>query len=91
MYSNNWNHSIQGASRKCLCRELGLEALSDRCWFQKFTFFYKIVKGLSPRYLVKYVNLNSTSNYLTRSANKHNLPDFPAKLKALSFGFSILC
>ena len=40
--------AIQGTSRECLYRELGLESLSDRFWFQKLTFFCKIVKGLSP-------------------------------------------
>ena len=45
--------AIQGTSREWLYRELGLESLSDRCWFRKLTFFYKIVKGLSPRYLTK--------------------------------------
>ena len=45
--------AIQGTSRERLYRELGLESLSDRCWFRKLTFFYKIVKGLSPRYLTK--------------------------------------
>ena len=49
--------AIQGTSRERLYRELGLESLSDRCWFRKLTFFYKIVKGLSPLYLTKYVNL----------------------------------
>ena len=40
--------AIQVTSRERFYRELGLESLSDRCWFQKLTFFYKIVKGLSP-------------------------------------------
>ena len=38
--------SIQGTSRERLYRELDLESLSDRCWFRKLTFLYKIVKGL---------------------------------------------
>ena len=40
--------AIQGTSRECLYKELVFESLSDRCWFRKLTFFYKIVKGLSP-------------------------------------------
>ena len=55
--------AIQGTSRERLYRELGLESLSDRCWFQKLRVFYKIVRGLSPPYLTKYVNLRSTANY----------------------------
>ena len=72
--------AIQGTSREWIYRELGLESLSDRCWFRKFTFSYKIVKGLSPRYHTylkcEFVSLRSTSNYQTRSANKNNLQDF---------------
>ena len=54
--------AIRRTSRERPSRELGLESLSDRCWFRKLTFFNKIVKGLSPRYLTKYVNSRSTSN-----------------------------
>ena len=61
-----------------LYRELGLPFLNNSC-FQKHTFFNKmffffliifLIKGLSPRYLTKYLNLRFTSNYQTRSANK---------------------
>ena len=71
--------AIQGTSRECLYRELGLESLSDRCLFRKLTFFYKIVKDLSPQYLTKYVNLRSTSNYQTRSVYKNNLQEFSSR------------
>ena len=83
--------AIQGTSRERLYRELGLESLSDICWFRKLTFFDKIIKGLSTQYLIKYVSLRSTSNYQTRSANKSILQEFPAELKALSILFSFLC
>ena len=46
------NGAIQGTSKEHLYRELGLESLSDRCWFQKILYIkilYKILKGLSPR------------------------------------------
>ena len=36
--------AIQGTSRERLYRELGLESLSDRCWFRKLTFFIKLLK-----------------------------------------------
>ena len=65
---------IQGTTRERLYSELGLESLWSRCWFRKL--FCKIVKGLSPRYLTKYGNLRSTSNYQTSSANKNNLQEF---------------
>ena len=79
--------AIQGTSRERPYRELGLESLSDRCWFQKLTFFYKIVKGLSPPYLTKYVNLRSTSNYQTRSANKNNLQECSCRTNSLKYSF----
>ena len=83
--------AIQGISRERLYRELGLESLSDRCWFRKLTFFYKIVKGLSPPYLTKYVNLRSTSNYQTRSANKNNLQEFPCRSNSFKYSFFPFC
>ena len=83
--------AIQGTSRECLYRELGLESLSDRCWFRKLMFFYKIVKGLSPPYLTKYVNLRSTSNYHTRSANKNNLQEFSCRTESFKHSFIPFC
>ena len=70
--------AIQGTSRERLYRELGLK---------KLTFFYKIVKGLSPPYLTKYVNLRSTSNYQTRFANKNNLQEFSCRTMDGNFVF----
>ena len=84
---------IQGTSMERLYRELDLESLSDRCWFQKLAFFIKlskIVQGLSSRYLSRYVNLRSTSNYQTKFANKNNLQEFFCRMKALIF-FSPFC
>ena len=83
--------AIPGTSRERLYRELGLESLSDRCWFQKLTFFYKIVKGLSPRYVTKYVNLKSTSNYQTRSASKNNLQEFSYRTESFKHTFFPFC
>ena len=83
--------AIQGTSRECLYRELGLESLGDRCWFRKLTFFYKMVKGLPPRYLTKYVNLRSSSNYQTRSANKNNLQEFSCGTESFKHSFFPFC
>ena len=82
--------AIQGTCRERLYRELGLETLSERRWFRKLTFFYKIVKGLSARYPTKYVNLKSTSSYQTRLANKTIHKNFPSEPKPLSILFSLL-
>ena len=83
--------AIQGTSRERLYRELSLESISDRCWFRKLTFFYKIVKGLSPPYLSKYVNLRSTSNYQTRSANKNNLKEFSCRSNSFKYSSFSFC
>ena len=41
----------QGTSREKLYRELGWENLSDRRWFHRLVYFYKIVNNLTPDYL----------------------------------------
>ena len=79
--------AIQGTSRERLYRELGLESLSDRCWFRKLT----IVKCLSPQYLTKYVNLRFTSNYQIRSANKNNLQEFSCRTNSFKYSFFPFC
>ena len=43
--------SIQGAAQEKLYQELGLESLSDRRWYGKLVFCYKINNNLSPTYL----------------------------------------
>ena len=83
--------AIQGASRERLYDELGIESLSNRCWFRKLTFFDKIVEGLSPPYLTKYVNLRSTSNYQTRSGNKNNLQEFSCRTESFKHSFFPFC
>ena len=83
--------AIQGTTRERIYGELGLESFSDRCWFRKLTFFYKIVKGLSSRYFTKYCNLMSTSNYRTRSANKNNLQEFSCRTESFKHSFLPSC
>ena len=53
----------------------------------KTYLFYKIVKGLSPRYLTKYVNLRSTFNYHSKSANKNNLQKFSCRTESFKYSF----
>ena len=48
--------------------ELGLHTLIERRWLNKLTFFYKIVKGLLPKYLYSYLKFPSKENYPLRSA-----------------------
>ena len=53
--------------------------------------FYKIVKGISPGHLTKYVNLRSTSNYHTRSAYKNNLQEFCCRTESFKHSFFPFC
>ena len=46
---------------------------------------------MSPRYLTKYVNLRSTSNYQTRSANKNNLQEFSCRTESFKHSFFPFC
>ena len=48
---------------------------------------YKIAKGLSPRYLTKYVNLRSTFNCHSKSANKNNLQEFSCSSESFKYSF----
>ena len=62
--------AFKGISRKRLYHELGLELLKDRRWHQKLCFFYKTVKGLSPKYLTSCLQLHNNPIYQTRSIGK---------------------
>ena len=43
--------AIKGSSRERLYQELGLESLSDRRWYHRQIYFFKIISGISPNYL----------------------------------------
>ena len=59
---------IRGTSREKLYNELGLESLSDRRWYRKLIFFYKMLNNLSAPYLKDYVHYsNPTKPYRTRN------------------------
>ena len=53
--------AFEDTSRERLYQELGLDSLKDRRWHWKRCFFYKIVKGLSPKYLTSYLQLHNNS------------------------------
>ena len=55
--------AFKGTSRERLYQELGLESIKDRIWHRKLCFFYKIVKGLSPKYLTSYLQLHNNPIY----------------------------
>ena len=63
--------AFKGTSRERLYQKLGLESLKDRRWHRKLCCFYKIVKGLSPKYLTLYLQLHNNPIYLNRSTAKN--------------------
>ena len=64
--------AFKGTSRERLYQELELELLKDRRWHRKMcVYFYKIVKGLSPKYLTSYLQLHNNPSYQTRSIAKN--------------------
>ena len=60
--------------------------MTDVC-FEKLRFFYKSGKSLSAQYLTEYVNLRSTFNYQTRSANKKDLHKFSCRTESFKHSF----
>ena len=68
---------FRGTSREKLYNELGLETVADRRWFRKLIFFYKIINGLSPLYLRRFLpKQNINTSYSMR--NKRLLHPFAA-------------
>ena len=63
--------AFKGTSRERLYQKLGLESLKGRRCHRKLCFFYKIVKGLSPKYLTSYLQLHNNPIYQTRSTAKN--------------------
>ena len=83
--------AIQGTSRERLYRELGLESLNDRRWIQKLVLFYKIVNGLSPQYLCRYLNFNNNSTYITRSSNFNKIVGIRTRTEEFKYSFFPFC
>ena len=55
---------FRGTSKEKLNEELGLESLADRRLLRRLYNFYKILNGLSPRYLLDYIPMNNTTRNL---------------------------
>ena len=55
--------AIRETSRKCLRDELGLMSLKERYWYNKLTFFHKMVNRLLPEYLQSYIEASFQDNY----------------------------
>ena len=67
---------IRGTSREKLYNELGLESLSDRRWYRRLIFFYKIINNKSASYLKDYIPQNISSGpYKMRNERPIRHPD----------------
>ena len=51
----------------------GIIFLTDKHCVRKVDFFYKIVNDFLPQYLYRYLNLNNSSTYITRSSNLNTI------------------
>ena len=72
------NGVVKGTSRERLYKELGLKSLSDRRWYRKPVFFYKIVKVLAPSYLQSYLLPDDERTY-NRSSLRNTIKTFATR------------
>ena len=73
--------AIQGTNRDSIYAELGIESLSAGRWYLKLVLFYKTVHGLSPAYLIAYINFVSETNHNTRSSSLRHLEELFCRIK----------
>ena len=78
--------AIQGTSWGCLYHELGLKSPSDNRWFRKLVFFYEIVNDL-----VRYLNLNKSSTFFTRTSKQNTMKEIRIETKKLKYSFFPFC
>ena len=85
--------AFQGTSRQSLYRELGLECLPTRRWYRKMIFFYKILNGLAPKYLLDFLPVSKNRHYSTRNQSNLNLElsQFFSRTKSFSNFFFPYC
>ena len=83
--------AIKGTSRERLYKELGLESLSARRWSHRLIFFYKIIKGISPSYLMPYLISNNNDSYNTRSCSHNKIKSLKTRTQAFSSAFFPYC
>ena len=67
--------SWQGTSRFKLYNELGWESLSDRRWFRRLCFFYKIVNRQTPEYLYNHIPHQRHLQYDLRAHREFPTPN----------------
>ena len=83
--------AIQETFQERLYRELRLESLTDRRGIRKLVFCYKIVNGLSPQYLCRFLNLHNNSTCITRSSNLNKIKGIRSMTDQLKYSFFSFC
>ena len=83
--------AFKGTSRERLYQQLGLQSLKNRKWHRKLCFFYKIVKGLSPKYLTLYLQLHNNPIYQTRSTAKNIVKQAASRIVNFNNTFLTRC
>ena len=72
-------------------KDLGLESLSDRRWYRKLVFFYKIVKGLAPSYIQSYLLPDNERTYNARSSLRNTIKTFATRTSTFLTTFFLYC
>ena len=80
--------AFKGTSIELLYQELGLESLKQKIASENF-FLYKIVKGLSPKYLTSYLQLHDNPINQTRSTVKNSLKLTASRTVNFNFPHSV--
>ena len=79
-------------SRGCLCQELrSLSFKKQKMAAETVDFFYKIVKGLLPKYLTLYLELLNNPIYQTRCRAKNNVKQTPSRTVNFNNTFPSYC
>ena len=75
--------------RQSLYIDLGLESLQSRWWYGKVIFFYKIINGLTPKYVFDIIPVSNDSCYNTRAQSKSKCIQFYTRTKTFINNFSL--
>ena len=62
-------------------------SLKERRWYNKLTFFYKIVNGLLPDYLQSCIEVSFQDNYPLKSISTGKLEVIPSRTKSFKKAF----
>lgn len=81
--------AIRGTSREKLYNELGLESLSDRRWYRRLSFFYKVKNEQSATYLNE--NLPTAVTHFYNARTNRNFHTFKARTERFQFSFFPYC